>query len=74
MNIIIVAGMPASGKTTFVNKLSKALGYPVLEKDAIKEELFELCAEATDGRSCHRGSSAVRRFSSERRSVHDSRQ
>ena len=37
MNIIIVAGMPASGKTTFVNKLSKALGYPVLEKDAIKE-------------------------------------
>ena len=39
MNVIIVAGMPASGKTTFVNKLSKALGYPVLEKDAIKEEL-----------------------------------
>lgn len=42
MNIIIVAGMPASGKTTFVNKLSKALGYPVLEKDAIKEELFDV--------------------------------
>lgn len=42
MNIIIVAGMPASGKTTFVNKLSAALGYPVLEKDAIKEELFDV--------------------------------
>jgi len=42
MNVIIVAGMPASGKTTFVNKLSKALGYPVLEKDAIKEELFDV--------------------------------
>lgn len=42
MNIIIVAGMPASGKTTFVNKLSKALGYPVLEKDCIKEELFDV--------------------------------
>lgn len=41
MNIIIVAGMPASGKSTFVNMLSKALGYPVLEKDAIKEELFD---------------------------------
>ena len=42
MNIIIVAGMPASGKTTFVNKLSKELGFPVLEKDAIKEELFDV--------------------------------
>jgi len=42
MNVIIVAGMPASGKTTFVNMLSKALGYPVLEKDAIKEELFDV--------------------------------
>ena len=42
MNIIILAGMPASGKTTFVEKLSKALGYPVLEKDAIKEELFDV--------------------------------
>lgn len=42
MNIIILAGMPASGKTTFAEKLSKALGYPVLEKDAIKEELFDV--------------------------------
>lgn len=42
MNIIIIAGMPASGKTTFVNVLSKELGFPVLEKDAIKEELFDV--------------------------------
>ena len=42
MNIIIVSGMPASGKTTFVNTLSKVLGYPVLEKDCIKEELFDV--------------------------------
>ncbi len=42
MDLIILAGMPASGKTTFVKKLSAALDYPVLEKDAIKEELFDV--------------------------------
>ena len=42
MDLIILAGMPASGKTTFVNKLSRALNYQVLEKDAIKEELFDV--------------------------------
>lgn len=42
MELIILAGMPASGKTTFATQLSKALGYPVLEKDAIKEELFDV--------------------------------
>ena len=42
MELIILAGMPASGKTTFSKKLSKALGYPVLEKDEIKEELFDV--------------------------------
>lgn len=42
MNIIIIAGMPASGKSTIAMKLSKAFGYPILEKDAIKEELFDV--------------------------------
>ena len=42
MELIILAGMPASGKTTFSKKLNKALGYPVLEKDEIKEELFDV--------------------------------
>ncbi len=42
MELIILAGMPASGKTTFSKKLSHALGYPVLEKDEIKEELFDV--------------------------------
>ena len=40
-NIIIIAGMPASGKTTVAAKISQAFGYPILEKDAIKEELFD---------------------------------
>ena len=42
MELIILAGMPASGKTTFVKKLSAALEIPVLEKDTIKEELFDV--------------------------------
>lgn len=42
MNIIIIAGMPASGKTTIANKLGIAFGYPILEKDSIKEELFDI--------------------------------
>ena len=41
MNLLIIAGMPASGKTTVSQKLSDALGYPILEKDALKEELFD---------------------------------
>lgn len=41
MNLIIIAGMPASGKSTIAEKISKAFGYPILEKDAIKEELFD---------------------------------
>lgn len=41
MDIIIIAGMPASGKTVFAKRLSGVLDLPVLEKDAIKEELFD---------------------------------
>ncbi len=39
--LIIIAGMPASGKTTVATRLSESLGFPILEKDAIKEALFD---------------------------------
>lgn len=42
MELVILAGMPASGKTTFSKKLSESLGFPILEKDEIKEELFDI--------------------------------
>lgn len=42
MDFILIAGMPASGKTTIANKIGKTFGYPILEKDAIKEELFDI--------------------------------
>ena len=41
MNLIIIAGMPSAGKTTLARKLSEVFGYPILEKDEMKEMLFD---------------------------------
>lgn len=41
MELIILAGMPATGKSTVAAALSQELGYPILEKDNIKEGLFD---------------------------------
>lgn len=41
MELIILAGMPATGKSTVAAALSQALGYPIMEKDNIKEGLFD---------------------------------
>ncbi len=48
MNVIILAGMPATGKSTLAKKLRARFGYPILEKDSIKEGLFD-----TLGFSCY---------------------
>lgn len=42
MDLIIVAGMPATGKTTLSKKIAHALGMPLLEKDEIKEEMYKI--------------------------------
>lgn len=42
MDLIIVAGMPATGKTTLSKKLAARLGMPMLEKDEIKEEMYKI--------------------------------
>lgn len=39
--LIILSGIPASGKTTFSKYLSKELRIPVISKDFIKEILFD---------------------------------
>ena len=41
MKIIVLTGMPASGKSTLAKKLSEKFNMPILEKDALKEELFD---------------------------------
>ncbi len=39
--MILLAGLPAAGKSTFAGYLSKETGIPVLSKDFIKEKLFD---------------------------------
>jgi predicted kinase len=39
--IVIVTGLPGSGKTTLSKKLAKKLNLPLINKDAIKELLFD---------------------------------
>ena len=41
MAVIVLTGMPATGKSTICKALAAHFGYPVIEKDAIKEEMFE---------------------------------
>jgi predicted kinase len=39
--LIVVTGMPASGKTTLARELGARLALPVIEKDVIKEVLYD---------------------------------
>ena len=41
MNLIVITGLPASGKSRLARAVREAFGFPVLEKDRIKEELFD---------------------------------
>lgn len=41
MNLIIINGMPATGKTTVARTLSERLAIPTIAKDAFKEFLFD---------------------------------
>ena len=40
-SLIVVTGMPASGKTTIARALSRHLGLPLIEKDELKERLYD---------------------------------
>ena len=41
MALILISGMPASGKSTMAVHLSRELGIPMFSKDAIKERLYD---------------------------------
>jgi predicted kinase len=39
--LVVVAGPPAAGKTTIARRLAEQVGLPLLEKDGIKEVLYD---------------------------------
>ena len=61
MTVIVLAGMPASGKSTLSKHISRVLSFPVLEKDAIKEEIFDTVGFRcyTEKRNCDHAANAV---------------
>jgi len=48
--VIIVAGIPASGKTTYARHISEKLQVPFIGKDAIKEKLYDVIRYDTSRR------------------------
>jgi predicted kinase len=39
--VVVVAGIPGSGKTTLARALAPELGFPLMSKDVVKEALFD---------------------------------
>jgi len=57
---ILIAGLPASGKSTFARMLSRELGVPCLSKDAIKESLFDTLGFQSRAEKVQLGEAAYR--------------
>lgn len=57
--LIIVCGLPGTGKTTLARELSKRFSIPVLRKDSIKEALYEIQNLSTLEDSKHVGLHAM---------------
>jgi predicted kinase len=46
--VVVVSGAPGAGKSTLAVPLARALGFPVLAKDVIKETLFDRLGHVDD--------------------------
>jgi len=51
--VVLVTGLPGSGKSTVAGQLAVLLGLPLISKDAIKEALWDVLGEAEPAE--HRG-------------------
>ncbi len=56
--VIVVSGIPASGKTTLARSLGERLGMPLISKDTIKEALFDALGSGDLERSRELGRAA----------------
>src|SRR5262245_56372776 len=72
-HIIVISGLPGSGKTTVAHRLQTALSWPLLAKDDFKERLFDTvgCEDADTSRRLSRASYALM-FNVARQLVHGS--
>lgn len=57
--LILVSGLPASGKTSLAEEIGNALSLPVINKDAIKELLFDTVGWSTRDWSKKLGSASM---------------
>lgn len=60
MYCILIAGMPATGKSTLAENLAAALGVPMFSKDAIKERLFDEVGFQSRAEKVRLGNAAAR--------------
>lgn len=56
--LVVVSGMPSSGKTTVAEELARRLRLPLIAKDAIKESLYETLGAADVAASGRLGTAA----------------
>jgi len=47
LTFVLMAGLPGTGKTTLAAALGKALGFPVIDKDFLKESLLRIPIDTT---------------------------
>jgi predicted kinase len=63
MNLVIVSGPEASGKSVIARHLAKTLDYPYLAKDVLKEALYDLHPRSTWHSKWYQGQAKDQMFS-----------